>query len=607
MILRALYDLYERFEKDPDYDVAPMGMSHQKVTFVVVLDMDGKLVGILDARREDGGRKLPRMVLVPGTTKPSGSGLNPCFLWDAAGYLLGWYSAREQDPARERERARKTFEAFRDKHSKLETEIDVPEFSAVCRFLEHWDPARCSDHPVLDEIGSGFGVFQIRGQASYVHEHPKILQWWQGNQGPAGTGVIGQCLVTGRSGPIARLHPKIKGVYGAQPSGATIAGFNDPAYESLGLTQSYNAPVTDEAAHRYVAALNVLLDGPRRDKHRLVVGGATVAFWTERPCPAEDIFVAFAERGSGALADTGSQDETVRKKLEVFLKALRKGREAYAELDERPDTTGYFILGLAAPTPARVAVRFFHRGMLAELLDNLRKHHRDIGVERRFGDDAKHPEPEFPPIQLLLDQTCPRKKGMPDRDRIPPVLAGPLLHAVVTGGRYPDGLFAAVMRRIAADREINYPRACVIKGHLVRNMRKEIPVSLDTTRVEPAYRLGRLFAALEKTQTDALPQINRTVREGFYSAASATPAAVFPRLLRTYQHHLSGLEGGRKVNREKLVQEILAPLSEIPAHFNLAEQGMFALGYYHQMNAFYTRKEESEATANSSRRNHEPL
>ena len=116
-------------------------------------------------------------------------------------------------------------------------------------------------------------------------------------------------------------------------------------------------------------------------------------------------------------------------------------------------------------------------------------------------------------------------------------------------------------------------------------------MSLDTSQKDPAYRLGRLFAVLEKTQQDALgSSINATIRDRFYSSASATPSAVFPRLLRTYQHHLSKLEGGRKVNREKLVQEILEPLEGFPAHLNLAEQGLFALGYYHQRNDMFKAK-----------------
>jgi len=167
-----------------------------------------------------------------------------------------------------------------------------------------------------------------------------------------------------------------------------------------------------------------------------------------------------------------------------------------------------------------------------------------------------------------------------------------LLEAIVTGCRYPDSLYSAVMRRIVADREVNYPRACVIKGYLVRNMGKEVSMSLDRTRTEPAYRLGRLFAALEKTQRDALGgELNASIRERFFASASATPGVVFPRLLRTYQHHLARMEKG-KVGREMLVREILDPLTNFPSHLNLTEQGLFAIGYYHQMRDLWTSKQD---------------
>lgn len=583
MILRALYDLFERLETDPDYDVAPLGRSHQKVTFIVVIDANGNLVEVADARQIVDGRPRPRRVLVPGGAKPSGSGLNPCFLWDAPGYLLGW---SPRDP----ERAIRTFESFCQRHLKLESEIATPEFSAVCRFLEQWDPERAGQLGVLEEVQFGYGVFQVRGQTQFVHQTPTVDSWWSRHYSSREPGTEGQCLVTGKVAPIARLHPRIKNVAGKEQKDAPIASFDDASYRSYGLTQSYNAPTSEEAAHRYATALNALLDGGKREKHRLVVGGTTVAFWTDKPSPTEDVFLPFAAEGSGLIESFGAQDEVLRRKLAVFLEALRKGTEAYGELGEDLESNRYSILGLARPTSARIAVRFFHQGTLAELLQNLRRHHKEIGIERQFGEGSKHPEPEFPPTWLLLEQTCPRKNGKPDREKIPPLLAGTLLESVVAGLRYPEGLFATVMRRIIADREVNYPRSCVIKGYLVRNLGQEVPMSLDTSRPDPAYRLGRLFAALEMTQRDALPDIQRTIRDSYYASASATPGRIFPRLFRTYQHHLAGVPGGKKVNREKLVQEILAPLGDIPAHLRLAEQGLFALGYYHQMNAFFTRK-----------------
>jgi len=595
MALEALYQLHERLQREPAYGIAPPGRSYQRITFVVVIETDGCLVSIEDARLPSERRPEPRRVLVLGATKPSGSGLNPCFLWDAPGYLLGW-DARSERAAR----ARQTFDELRQRHLEVEAYVGVPDYSAVCRFLERWRPERAGEFRVLEELATGFGVFQIRGEPAYVHDDPTIQAWWDRRTGgdpdrmktwwEASESTVdqlqtGQCLITGRSAAIARTHDKIKGVAGSQSSGATIAGFNDSAYWSYGLEQSSNAPVSVEAARRYTSAVNALLGGPMRRKHRLDVGGTTVVFWTGRPSAVEDVFAIFAREGSASLESV--QDETLRAKLEAFLKALRKGNEEFADLAEDPEATPFFMLGLAAPTPARIAVRFFHRGTVAELLANLRRHHANIGIERRFADRSKRPEPELPPVWYLLNET--RSPG----GNVPPLLPPALLESIVTGTRYPDALYMAVMRRIAADRTVNYPRACVVKGHLVRNRGEEVSVSLDTSRPDPAYRFGRLFAALEKTQQDALGgNVGATIRDRFYSSASATPAAVFPRLLRTYQHHLSKLEGGRKVNREKLVQEILDPLRDLPAHLGLEDQGLFALGYYHQMNDFYRSRDE---------------
>ncbi len=579
MILRALYELYDRLEADPAYQVPPPGYSYQRISFIVVIELNGSIHEIQDARIQDKNKPRPKQVLVPGGAKKSGSGLNPCFLWDNQMYLLGYAPDRPK-------RARRAFEAFRKRHLDVEHEIDIPQFSAVCRFLEQWDPDDAEKHPILDEVGTGFGVFQIRGDTRYVHEFPRVREWWEAGLSTSLDAPRSQCIVTGKEAPIARLHPPIKGVVGVQTTGAKIVSFDKSAFKSYNKDQSFNAPVSEKAAFRYVMALNTLIDGPQRDKHRLVVGDTTVVFWTDRPTPTEDIFLRFAAEGA-SLTDAGeAQDETVRQKLKAFLNALRKGKEAYPELEQSPETTGYFILGLA-PNAARIVVRFFHQDTLSNLLDNLRRHFSDIQIERQWTESSKKPDPEFPPIWLLLRQTAREPKN------IPPVLAGPLLEAIVTGSKYPAGLYQAVMRRIAADRTINYPRACIIKGYLVRNIGKEVSMSLDRSRNDPAYRLGRLFAVLEKTQTDALGRsINATIRDRFYSSASATPAMVFPRLLRTYQHHLAKLEGGLKVTREKLVQEILDPLEGFPAHLGTAEQGMFALGYYHQMNDFYRSKND---------------
>ena len=492
---------------------------------------------------------------------------------------------RDENP----ERTQRSFSEFRGKHLALEAEIGSPAFSVLCRFLEDWNPATARDHPVLEDAAvTGFGVFQIQGETSYVHQDPAVSRWWDTQRAARSAERRGQCLVTGEEGPVARIHPKIKGVARSQKAGATIVGFNEAAYESYGKKQSYNAPVSENVSFRYVTALNALLDGPMRSKHCTTLGDTTVAFWTEKPTPTEDIFLRFVSEGSATLDDQLVQDEGLRQKLLAFLEALREGQEAYTEIEDSPETTAFFMLGLA-PNAARISVRFFHRGTLSALLDNIRRHHRDVRIAPQPAAGRRPADPEFPPVWLLLRQTAR------DPKEIPPVLSGPLLRAIITGSRYPEGLYAAVLRRIRADATVNYARSCVIKGYLNRNLKREVSMSIDSERSDPAYRLGRLFAALEKTQKDALGEnLNKTIRDSFYSGASSTPGTIFPRILRTYQHHLSKLEGGHRVNREKLIQEILAPIGAFPTHLSLPDQGLFAIGYYHQIREFYTKPGDAQ-------------
>lgn len=591
MIFSDLNDLYDRLRSEPGYGVAPVGRSLQKITFKVLIRSDGSLLSIEDIRDHSGRSPRPVQLEVLGSAKPSGSGLNPSFLWDNTQYMLG---VKPEDP--DPERTERAFQAFRERHLAVEHQVDDPGFSAVGRFLETWEPSEHREHPVLLDAGlTGYGIFQVSGETSYVHDSPAVQSWWD-DQPLDSDPVQGQCLVTGTIRPIARTHDKIKGVVGGQGSGGTIAGFNDSAYESHGLSQSFNAPVGETVAFRYVTALNALLDGPKKRRHRILLGDMTVAFWTDRPSVVESFFAQFATEGDLALEDTEvGQDEGLRARIESILGSIRQGRADTGTLDVDPDATGYHILALS-PNSARIAVRFYHRASVRELVENLASHYDDLALVRRPASGGWRGDPEFPSFRDLLDQT-----GR-DRKDIPPLLGAPLLRAAMTGGPYPHGLYAAVLRRVAVERNAlrdRYLRACVLKGYLNRNLDQELSMALDTARSEPPYRLGRLFAALEKTQQDALGRdLNRTIRDTYYGSASATPRSVFPRLLRTYQHHLAKIDGGFRVNRERLVQEIMEPLTDFPPQLDLAGQGLFAIGYYHQIDAFYRKPDPDEKDVN---------
>ncbi len=590
MILQALNDLYPRLATDPTYEIPAPGFSPQKISFCVAIEADGSLVDIQDARTpDDKGRMQSTSMLVPGEAKPSGSGVNPCFLWDNQTYILG--RQPEDKPAGF---GLKRFQAFRDRHLALEAAINVPEFSAVCRFLESWSPEDIAKYPLLAELETGFGIFRLGGEKRPVHELPAIREWWLRNLGNGeGDAIRGFCLVTGEEGPIARLHPKIKGIPGAQAAGASLVSFNSSAYDSYGKDheQGLNSPVNEEIAFRYGAVLNSLLTGPQSRKHRFRLGDTTVVFWTETPTVVEDCFAEIFSEGSQALNEV--QDVAKRAQIERLLTAVRDGT-GYREFDD--GETKFYILGLA-PNAARLSIRFFHRSPVTDLLKRLHEHHQCIQIAPSFTEQkgSRHPDPEFPALWQILRETARVA------DEIPPLLGGALARAVVEGTPYPEGLFDAIIRRIRADHSINYLRAATLKAILVRNQKLNIPTMLDTENTDPAYLLGRLFAAFEKTQDEALPGLNAGIREKFYSSASATPAAVFPRLLQTYTHHLAKLSKGAEIVRERLIQEILSGIGSggFPKQLSLKDQGVFAIGYYHQRKDLFTKKDD-QATASQS-------
>jgi CRISPR-associated protein Csd1 len=594
MILQRLHALYGRLADDETYDLAQPGFSPQKISFKVVINDNGSLFGIQDARQpNDKGKLVPSRMRVPGEAKPSGAGINPCFLWDNQTYLLG-----RNPEGRPADFGLKRFEAFREHHLSKEKELSHDDFSKVCRFLEQWTPEQLSEFPLLNDLGTGFGVFQILGNPKFVHDDSLLREWWKKNQPVEDNAVEGQCLLTGDVSAIARLHPKIKGVKDAQSAGASLVSYNETAYESYGKTQSYNGPVSEDAAFRYGTALNALLNGPRSSKHRLRIGDTTCVFWTDKESIVEDIFASIAQDGSHAIEK--AQDESVRAKIESFLKALSHGREAYAELDGNPDTTRFYILGLA-PNAARLSVRFFYQSSLGELLDNLRTHKNAISIVRQFETEVgrRRADSEFPAYWEFLRETV--RQG----DDPPPLLGGALMRAILEATPYPESLLTSVIRRVHLDRDINYLRAAAIKAVLIRNHQLTIATMLDTDNTNGGYLLGRLFAVLEKVQEEGHREqtgrnLDKTIRETYFSAACATPASVFPRLEQLSTHHRRHLNPGRKVQFDQLIGEIKWPQSGATKTHNLEEQGLFILGYYHQRKALFTKNTEAKTTESAA-------
>jgi len=598
MIIPALVRLYDRLISDGDPTVAAAGYSRQQISFKIVLNLDGSLhaiepvsiTTITEKTRRVKGQDVkerrettrPAPLLLPGQSKPSGSGLNPCFLWDNSAYMLGFKPA---DPAPARTAA--AFAAFRDKHLALQNVIADDGFRAVATFLAAWKPDRAAQaHPGLTDISTNFGVFQLRADAQYIHERPAIRAWWNAQQqglaaAPVDAAPPAPSLVSGITQPIARLHePRIKSVFGAQSSGATIVSFNQPAFSSYGKDQGANAPLGIVDAFKYCTALNRLTTDATR---RVTIGGDTFVFWSEgAPKFVVDWF-------AGEFGDTQA-DVTAR---DAFLRA-REGRSVSAI----PSAAApFYVLGLS-PNMSRLSVRLWLASTVGEIVARLDVHHQALQL-------LPEPADQRPlTIRAIVNETAMAKGGFPDSDRVIPTLASAVALAILNGTAYPAALLSGILSRVRIDglasdatrkdhRTAAHRRCSIIRAVLTRNHQMEVPVSIDPARTDPPYLLGRLFAVLEKTQENALGDINRSIKDSYFGSATATPAAVFPRLIKVAQHHLGKIDGerrGQRVMRDREIGEIVQALNGFPTLLNLEQQGLFVIGYYHQRQSYFTKK-----------------
>jgi CRISPR-associated protein Csd1 len=566
VILQALNECYERLQKDHESNIPSLGFAFRPISFVLIIDRAGKLLQVQDLRDSAGKKMVPRQLVVPSLGRKKSVGIAPDFLWGPTGYVLGM--DEENKPRRTAEK----FSHFKKFQHELGDGLKDAGMSAVLKFLDKWNPSNALKIPIWNEIAGTNLIFRLDSMRNYVHESPVIQQAWTNYYRNDDVGAVGKCLVSGKEVPIARLHLGVKGVGTVTAEGALVS-FNEESSCSYGKEQNFNAPIGKEAAFGYATALNYLL---RRDnRHCVKIADAMTVFWTARSSSIEGFM--------GQILNP-SQDEGDLLPIRLFLEALRDGKTPVEFGD--PDMP-FFILGLS-PNAARISVRFWHVSTVGDMAARIGQHFRDLAIVRRYDND-----PEFPAIWQLLRQTAVQGKS----ENIPPMLAGTVMRSILTGAAYPQTLLSAIISRIRADQEINYLRAAIIKACLIRKFRiskemKEVKLALDKESKDIAYRLGRLFAVLEKAQMDAVPGANTTIKDRFYGSASATPRVVFPQLLRLSQHHTQKAERGRWY--DKLIGEAIGEISQFPAHLSLEEQGMFAIGYYHQRQSFFTKSENKK-------------
>jgi len=571
MIIQALNEYYKRLKQYQSSNIPSFGFSNEKIHFALVLSDTGKLIDVKDLREKQEKKNIPKELIVPAPNKKS-CGIDSNFVWGNTGYVLGSDNKKHKD----KDRPKKMFKAFKELQHSLGDEIDDIGMNVILKFLDSWNPENVEKLKYWEEMAGANLVFQLDGERKYIHEHPAIRNRWIKFCQESQSDYQAFCLVSGRKKPIARLHTSIKGVKNAQSSGASIVSFNLDSFCSYNKEQSFNAPVGEDITFNYTTALNHLLCFDSRKK--VQIGNATTVFWTEGETVIEGFLKDILEPQVNQV-DLGD--------LRIFLEAMREGK--MPKEIENTKNMKFYILGLS-PNASRLSVRFWYISTVDEIWRKIGQHFKDLAIIKSYDY-----EPPFPGMWHLLHETAAQGKS----ENISPLLAGAFIRSILTGLRYPSGILTAVLERIRADQKINYLRAALIKAYLVRSSRfqnKEerevISMSLDKGEKNIGYRLGRLFAILEKAQKDAVPGANTTIKDRYYGSASATPAIVFPQLLRLAQHHIQKSDYG--ISTDKQIEDVVQDIQKFPSHLSLEDQGIFALGYYHQKQDFYKKMEKKE-------------
>ncbi|GAE89355.1 type I-C CRISPR-associated protein Cas8c/Csd1 [Acetivibrio straminisolvens] len=606
MILQALSNYYNTLINS-DSGVAPPGYSNSKVSHILLISTEGELLDVIPIYKPENKKLLPRYMILPQEVQRT-SGKKANFLYDNSSYVLG-ICLNETTKQPIVDISIDNFNIFKEFNNNRLKDIDDIKAKAFLKFINNWNPRKWQENPIIfnkaNELCSGYNiVFKIEGEG-FLHESSFVSELIAKAIDEDNDNFTAQCLVTGEFGNISRTHNLIKGVKGAQSSGAAIVSFNNESFKSYGKDQSFNAPVSKKATFEYTTALNYLLNSKLNS---LTFADTTIVFWAEKKDldSKEEIILSWSL--DPFEPDISENENDDKKQFAVDRTTARQAKEILENImdgisvknsDFRHDTKCY-ILGLA-PNAARISVRFWEVNSFGEVLNKITTHYKDIYIvgSKKFGNF-------IPPWRLLKEVAAQGKT-----ENIPPLLAGQLLYSILTGAQYPYNLYTMALSRVRKNKRndekgetANPISVGIIKAYLIRKFRtykqkdKEemITVSLNESLTENAYLLGRLFSLLEKAQKDAIgKEINSGISDKYFGTASSTPAVVFPILLRLYRHHKSKLDKeGKGTYIDIKIQEVMNKLESFPAYLNLEHQGLFVLGYYHQNQANYIKKEDKE-------------
>lgn len=577
MVIESLVKLYGQLADQGK--VGHPGWADAKISFALCLDDEGAVTAVTPLKEEAVvGKKTvmkPMKLTVPAPVKRS-SNVAPNFLWDNSMYML--CCADKGKPAHTED----CFAGAKKLHRKLLGTLESPAAKAVCRFFDTWDPENLEWMPCYEDCREELMTANITFMygEDFVFDIPEVRQAWEKHYLSSGSGPEGVCMVTGEKGKIELVHPAVKGIKGAQATGAALVSFNAPSLCSYGKKQGANAPMSQFAAFAYTSALNYLIASR---EHSIMLGNTTVLFWTDPLEPVYTDLLKEAVTGDGGY----TQDE-----LLDFVRKISRGEAVTAGEHFIDPDKEICLLGIS-PNAARLSVRFFYRDSFRFFAGNIMRHYERMEIVRP-GFDTN----EFVPAWKVLDETV--NQGLKSKEPLPG-LAGEFITSILMDRGYPQALMNGILARIRVEKDVPRNKAAVIKAYYLKNPHPQVPKEVLTVALnnsdDIAYRLGRLFAALERIQSQAEGKLNATIKDRYFSGASQHPKNVFPTLMRLAQNHLAKIgkmSEGLRVVLDKDITEICEPIDRFPAFLTQAQQGSFSLGYYHQKQSYYTKKDNNK-------------
>ena len=552
MILASLRDLAQRESllANPNYEPKP-------VAWILVVDEGGKFVNAVPTAGADEGNKSKGKVYSIPRRKGRTAAAVADFLVDKSEYVLGV----EPDGTRPEDELAARRELFRQSVEHAACTSGSPVLAAVSRFLASAEERQRAIERITAAGYRSNDLFAFEVGGWLVHELSEAQAYFSRSR-QAGGKHAAQCLVCGSEAALVDKHPSVK-LPGGTTSGVALVSFNSAAFESYGLSRNQNAPVCRGCADAYTTALKRLLgDGyPDLAPRFVKLSADTVAvYWADEETGILDLIRSYF-------------DAPQVERVSALLSSPYKGRAA-AGVSSR------FYCLILSGGQGRATVRSTHTGTVAQVEENIREYFQsvDIGAAQ--------------PLPLLQLMRCLVLQGK--LENLAPGLVSDVFIAIVFGGPFPRTLLTAAVGRCRAERVVRRERAAVLRAYLIRNKNLEVGVALDKENANVGYRLGRLMAILERAQGAAQNNPNKTIVDRYYGAASTRPATVFPRLVAMAQHHIAKLSGGLQHFYQSRLCEVMDGIAVFPAVLSMEEQGLFALGYYHQRQDFFKKADVSE-------------